>query len=581
MPNRKTIIFLTALISLFFALPILTLAQNQNQEEILSFDSQITVNTDSSLLVKETIQVNCLNQEIKHGIYRDFPTIYTNNNLRTKSKVGFKILSIKRDGQIENYHTESLNNGVRIYIGNSDTVLAPGIYTYEINYWTNRQLGYFTDHDELYWNVTGNGWAFPIDKATATVILPTGISADQIKLSGYTGPQGSQDINFTAEMKNNQPVFTTTQALGTYEGLTIVVGFPKGFVSEPTQLQKIIYILKDNAYLIVGLIGLIVLIIYYLKIWSKIGRDPKKGTIIPEYEPPTGMSPAEMRFLQKMKFDNKAFVATIIQMAIKGLVLIKQEKAIFGSKYLLVKSQKNAKTTTPEEQEILGALFSSSAEEIELKNKNYEEFQAAKKALTLSLKNKIENKLFKLNTKHFFIGIGISAITILLIFSLNGSPEFPVLAIPIIILLVIINSLFLWLLKAPTKEGRKILDQIEGFKWFLSVTEKDRMNFHNPPNKTPELFEKYLPYALALGVENKWAEQFNNVFEKLQQAGTPYVPAWYIGTHFNALNITGFTHSLGSSFGSAISSAATAPGSSSGFGGGSGGGGGGGGGGGW
>ncbi|MFA6410557.1 MAG: DUF2207 domain-containing protein [Candidatus Buchananbacteria bacterium] len=578
MTKNKGLVLAIALAGLFL-LPSLTSAQDFNQEKITSFDSQIIVNPDSSLLVKETIVVDALGQEIKHGIYRDFPTSYQKGLLI--SKVGFDLISVKKDNQNEDYHTESLDNGLRIYLGNADTLLSPGTYTYEIVYKTNRQLGYFADHDELYWNVTGNGWIFPIKKATATVILPAGITEEKIKLDGYTGSQGSQAKDFTFEIKNNQPTFTTTQTLNANEGLTIVVGFPKGFVTFPTQSQKIIYLLKDNSYLIVGLIGLMALIIFYLKIWLKVGRDPKKGTIIPEYEPPIGFSPAEMRFLQKMKFDNKAFVATIIEMAIKGLVLIKEEKAILGKKYLLVKTKKDNKNITQQEQGILEALFSLSKGEIELKNKNYEKFQAAKKVLTESLKAKIENKFFKLNLKYFLIGIAWSFATTISIFSLNANGPFPTLAIPIIVLLTIINFLFLWLLKAPTKEGRKILDQIEGFKWFLSVTEKDRMNFHNPPEKTPELFEKYLPYALALGVENKWAEQFSKVFEKLQQAGTPYVPIWYIGSGFHPGNIGGFTSSLGNSFSGAISSAATAPGSSSGFGGGAGGGGGGGGGGGW
>jgi uncharacterized membrane protein YgcG len=155
-------------------------------------------------------------------------------------------------------------------------------------------------------------------------------------------------------------------------------------------------------------------------------------------------------------------------------------------------------------------------------------------------------------------------------------------SVVLLIILLAANIVFLRLLKAPSVLGRKIMDGLDGFKWFLMVTEKDRLNFHNPPEKTPELFEKYLPYALALGVENQWAEQLTEVFSRLHDEGRDYTPVWYHGA-FSALALHDFTSSIGSSLGGAISSSSIAPGSSSGFGGGggSGGGGGGGGGGGW
>ena len=147
---------------------------------------------------------------------------------------------------------------------------------------------------------------------------------------------------------------------------------------------------------------------------------------------------------------------------------------------------------------------------------------------------------------------------------------------------MVLCGVFGHLLKAPTLQGRKVMDQAEGFKMFLSVTEKERMNLLNPPDQTPELFEKYLPYALALDVEQKWSEQFSTVFEKLAKAGTAYHPYWYGGMH-GGFRVNDFSSNLAGSFSNAISSSSTPPGSSSGGGGGgfSGGGGGGGGGGGW
>ena len=159
-------------------------------------------------------------------------------------------------------------------------------------------------------------------------------------------------------------------------------------------------------------------------------------------------------------------------------------------------------------------------------------------------------------------------------------------SIPLILTVALIissNMLYFSLLKAPTLAGRKLLDKIDGFKMYLEIAEKDELNLKNPPEKTPEIFEIYLPYAMALDVEQDWADKFSSVFAKLEQAGKEYHPNWYHGHHWNYHNLGGFTSAVGSNLSTAISSSSTAPGSSSGSGGGgsSGGGGGGGGGGGW
>jgi uncharacterized membrane protein YgcG len=153
----------------------------------------------------------------------------------------------------------------------------------------------------------------------------------------------------------------------------------------------------------------------------------------------------------------------------------------------------------------------------------------------------------------------------------------------IVLIAAVINWLFYELLKAPTLVGRELLDKIEGFKQYIDVAERHELDFKHPKGRSPELFEEYLPYALALGVEQQWGESFADVLGHAQTPGGGYSPTWYHGTHWNNSNVGNFTNSLGSSFTSAIASSSTAPGSSSGSGGGgsSGGGGGGGGGGGW
>src|SRR5262249_58422771 len=123
---------------------------DEQPERILSFDSFITVQDDGSMLVKETIKVRSAGEQIKHGIYRYFPTEYVNNFLRLRDSRPFEIVSVRRDGSAESYHTEDHERGQRVYFGSADYLLPPGIHTYELTYSTDRQLRFFSDHDELY-----------------------------------------------------------------------------------------------------------------------------------------------------------------------------------------------------------------------------------------------------------------------------------------------------------------------------------------------------------------------------------------------------------------------------------------------
>jgi uncharacterized membrane protein YgcG len=631
----KKIILFFAAISFFLigASPILA------QERVIEFQSDITINSDSSLLVTETITVEALGQEIKRGIYRDFPTIYQTGFFQ--SQVGFEVVSVKRDGADIKYSTENQSNGVRVYLGDMEVYIPEGIYTYELTYLTTGQLGYFEEHDELYWNVTGNGWIFPIEKASALVHLPAGIERDQqIRMDAFTGYAGSQIKGFESQIINGSPYFETMFTLRPEQGLTIVVGWPKGFVTEPTQQERNIALIIQNLGIIISLISLFLILVYFLWAWNKVGRDPNKQAIIAQYDPPRGFSPALMGYVYKMGYYPQLLTSSIISLAIKGYLKIEKDKH-----YKLLKLSENNDNLSEEQLKLVNEFFKKK-NSLVIKQSNHQEIRSGSSEFQNSLAIQNKGKYFNYNSGYFLVGAFISlfitlislmfldfilmptayfiliwlifwsiGITFLLIklfsdwvnfldeksFANLGKFIFTFLvSIPfiageiigiiifsttisfphvlILLLFFVVNIVFLILLKAPTVEGRKIMDEIEGFKLFLSVTEKDRMNFHNPPEKTPELFEKFLPYALALNVQNKWAEQFNEVFNKLHEQGRDYHPGWYAGA-FSASAIGGFSNSLSSSFGSAISSASTAPGSSSGFGGGGGSGGGGGGGG--
>jgi len=600
-------------------------------KRILRFSSHIVVYPDSSMTVTEEITIR--QTEARHGLVRDFPTTYRDRFGKTV-KVGLAVEEVRRDGGREPYHIKYEANGARIFLGEKNVILPPGTYTYTISYRTSHQLGYFQDFDELYWNVTGNGWPFPIDRAEAVIELPPG--AKVLEYDAYTGPQGARGKDFAVRPGDREIFFQTTRGLGPYQGLTVAVSWPKGLVRRPSVLSR-----DPGAFL--ALAGLLFLFWFYLAAWVKVGRDPAGGTIIPLFTPPHGFSPAAVRFLTHMGFDHKTFAAAVVDMAVKGHLLIQENEGVFT----LVQKTDSPAGLSKGEGKVARELFAD-GKEVELKNDNRTLIKDAIDALKSHLKLKLEKVYFVTNSVYLVPGLVISllafgavvaatpdrvtaafsslwlciwtvgcyflavvayrkwqavrtgglwgflgAILVTLIAlpffagELMGLGFFATTTSPIAALVlaavVLLNALFYHLLKAPTLRGRKIMDLVEGFKLYLSVAEKERLEVLTPPEKTPELFEKYLPYAMALDVENEWNEQFAEVLARAGEDGQPYSPRWYSGSSWDGFDSSGFASSLGSSLSGAISSSSSAPGSDSGSGGGgvSGGGGGGGGGGDW
>ena len=221
------------------------------QERIVDFASDVSIDANGSLLVVETIVVQVEGQQIKRGIFRDFPTRYDNHRGITVV-VPFEVLNVQRDGTAEQYKVEPMTNGMRVRIGNAQQMLPRGQHMYRISYRTGRQLGFFDQHDELYWNVTGNGWAFVIDRASARVRLPQPVPAEKLSAEAYTGPQGARDRNAKVSVAEGEFNFETTRRLAPNEGLTIVAMFPKGIVTAPSGLTKLRWTINDNIGELVG-----------------------------------------------------------------------------------------------------------------------------------------------------------------------------------------------------------------------------------------------------------------------------------------------------------------------------------------
>ncbi len=480
--------------------------------------------------------------------------------------------------QASDCHTEKRSNGVRVYFGSANRFLEQGEHEYQLVFITNRQIGFFKEHDELWWNVTGNGWMFPIEHVTATISFPFTVKRDELELNVYTGRYGSQESDAIAEVISGSKVrFESTRAFAAREGMSVIAAWPKGLMAEPGPGQKIAWFARDNGAAIILLSGLLLPLAWYFWAWNKVGRDPDKGVIIPRFEPPKKLSPAACRYVTDMSFNRNSFTAAVISLAVKGYLVIDEDDDEFTLRRTTGDTDSQL---TRGEQLTLNELLPGAGSSIIMDNKNYQDFQSARKALKKELKKEYLGRLFHLNSLYLAPPVLMSiAAAIIAAFFAGG----PAVWVTYLVLTLALHGAFNFLMRAPTPAGRLVMDEIEGFKMYLDTAEQDRLDRMRSPAMTPEVFETFLPYAYALGVENNWCNRFAREMPEDVRQQNGYHPNWYRGNFrgVDALNHLG--DDFGSSFSSAISSASSPPGSSSGSGGGgsSGGGGGGGGGGGW
>lgn len=561
---------------------VFSAAKLHAQERIQSYDILVEVRKDGSLDLTERIGVHAEGNSIRRGIYRDFPTRYR-DRFGNQVRVDLQVRSVEKNGVMEPWFTEKMTNGVRINTGNDNFLPVPADYVYTLRYTTTRQLGFFQDHDELYWNAIGTGWVFPIERGLVEVRLPSPVPVNQLHAEAYTGPQGAKGTAYVAEIPAPGVArYRLTDPLGSYEGFTIVLTFPKGLITAPTQSDKAKWILADNRGILIALAGFLLLLGYMFRKWSAVGRDPQKGIVIARYEPREGQTPGGLHYLQNMGYDMRSFTGDVLSLAVGGHLRIHEREKVFKNEWQLEQTQSpDASTMAAPQQALLHALFRNGSPLV-LKNTNATTVAGARDAHRKTLDKEFQPTYFKRNAKPLAFAWLIAIVTGIAAFALSGGFGIPVM-IGIGVLMLISLIVFARLIKAPTPEGRRLLDEIEGLKLYMSVAERDELKSMKGPNE-PVLdasrYEALLPFAVALGVEDAWTKKFTAAAGAAAAVQAANNMGWYSG-HGPVSNLGDFSRSIGSSLSSSISSASTPPGSSSGSGGGgsSGGGGGGGGGG--
>ena len=631
--------------ALLGALALLVLAWPAGAAEVINaFATDIVLRADRSVLVTETIDVTAEGREIRRGIYRDIPTTLINpDGSRLRSTL--TVIAVTRDGHSEPFRLENLGNGYqRIRIGDADVLLRSGRHRYVIRYTMTRMGRSFADHDELYWNATGNYWNFPILEAVARVRLPEGaVIAD---LSGYTGRPGStEQAVTTTRVADDTATFRATRQLASGEGLTVAATFQPGILVAPDDRERALWWLSDHRGVVVPLVAALLVLVYYALAWNAVGRDPEKGVIIPLFHPPRRFSPALLHYVHRWGWEKSgwtAFTASIFALGVKGLVTIDNS----GSKLRVAVTgrapgQEPEAALPPGEQVLFDFLNARGS--LRIDSRNGAAIDKTRRDFVSRIESENRQVYFRNNLLYTLGGMALSALGLgAMVYFEVLDPVFLIVAVvlgvaaglftsvlgrfwrgnlmsrfillvwltvaganmmgglarlvtsasldtPLVAALsiVLINIVFAILMRAPTVQGRRIMDQIDGFRMYLETAEANRLNLTGAPPMTVERFESILPYAIALGVEKPWSEHFQAELGRHAVADAPadYQPAWYSGRSWSTASSSFGSTAAAITSGMSAAMIASTPSSSSSSGGGgggsSGGGGGGGGGGGW
>ncbi len=508
-------------------------------DRITDFTSDITVLPDSSYQVVESIAYD-FGDVPGHGIFRDIPYKYHRPEGNFNVRVAIQKV-VDEQGSPYQYQVSNQGENVHIRIGDPDRTIT-GEYTFVIHYNVQRGINYFTDHDELYWNVTGSDWEVPILKARATISLPGNLKTEDVQLKCYTGPRGSDSSNCdqasdgaTATF-STRPTYQNNPHLLSYENLTVVVGIPKGILTAPSFIQQVLWFIQDNWIIFLP----ILLFLFLLWRWWNFGRDPESGKhIAPMYDPPKDLTPAEVGVLVDESADIKDISASLIQLAVKGYLKIKEieTKVLFfkGKDYEFIKVKEADEQLKQFEKLLMAGIFggSSTKKLSELKDKFYLSLKDIKAELYKSLTSAGYFPSNPETVRAIYYGVGTA---ILVAGGFLGGYLESYAMIGSLIACGLLLIIFAKLMPRKTAKGVESYIYILGLKLFLNRAEKKQLDFLNAPEKKPEVFEKLLPYAMVLGVEQAWAKEFADMYKE--------APDWYQGSNAAGWNTYLFVHSL-------------------------------------
>ena len=469
------------------------------------FQDHIIVSEDGSAVVTERITL--VFEGEWHGIHRTIPIEYPGPT-GTNYELFLDVTSITDGAGGKLKYDSSTTDGSRdlkIYI--PDAVDATR--TVEITYKVRNGTRFFDSHDEFYWNVTGNDWPVPIDHAAATVMFPDA-AAGSLSAQAFTGVYGSKQRDASAKIAGAEAMFETSAPLPMRGGLTIDVYIPKEILKEPSALTKLFWFVGGNPIVFLPLVTFVAMFVLW---WLK-GRDPDPGmSVAPMYEPPAGISPAEAGTLLDDAIHPRDITSTIVDLAVRGYIKIEEtaEKVLLFTQkdyvfHLIKPRDQWDANLAPHERVMLENIFAAGDETrlSSLKNRFYTSVPVIRQDIMAALKKKGIYLLDPESANGYSVGAAIAIVALFGLLQYFEWANFFNSAI-LLIVCVPVSALIWWLfarvMTAKTVKGGQTRVAVLGFQEFMNRVDGERLKL-----MPPTTFEKFLPYAMALGVEHHWAQ---------------------------------------------------------------------------
>jgi uncharacterized membrane protein YgcG len=552
-------------------------ATAQRSIVIERFAVEVDIHDDGTLDVVETIRPRFTGSW--NGIYRELPVEYrTPQGLNYTLRIDVRAVTDEAGATLR-YESRRHRHyrQLQIWVPGAENAAR----TLVIRYRVANGLRFFEQHDELYWNVTGDEWEMPIRAATALVRLPPG--AEGIRATSFTGGYGSQEQAARIDVREQAVYFETVRELGFKEGLTAVVGWNPGVVRRPGTADRVAGFLRSNLLLLIPL--LVFPGMWW--VWHTHGRDPRRRPIAVQYEPPANLTPAELGTLVDGRPDLRDITSSIVDLAVRGYLHIEEQEAskllglLSSTEYVftLRKPREEWASLQPHERKLLHAMFRSSIPSATaaklfgsrlsqegldsvslsaLQNRFYKDLPGIRDDLyeELTRRGYYTARPDRVKTAYLAGGLvlgGVVLVSGLVVSGAYGLSELSAIAAALLTAAIVCG--FGWFMPARTEDGTRALERVLGFEEFLSRVESDRFD---RVIKTPEMFEKYLPYAMALGVERNWARAFDDIYRQ--------PPEWYHGPATRGFRPALFAHNLTTMSTRAASAMTSAPRSSGGSG---------------
>jgi hypothetical protein len=563
---RRSKLRLYRVVVLFFFLLMFATALSAKSWRVADFNDTIFVHEDGSAVVHEHITLVFVGEW--HGIHRFIPVEYPGPQ-RTNYTLFLNVSGVTDGNGGKLKYESSTSNGFRdLKIFIPDAVNATR--TVEIDYTVRNGMRFFEDHDEFYWNVTGNDWPVPIDHASALVSFADS-AAGSLRAQAFTGAYGSAERGASADVRGSEVSFETSNPLPMRGGMTIDIFIPKGILKEPGAFTRLIWFLGSNPIVFLPFLTFAVM----FTLWWYKGRDPDPGlSVAPMYEPPAGMTPAEAGALLDDTIHPRDITSTLVDLAVRGFVKIEEvddKGLVFHHKdyiFHLLKPRDQWGGLAPHELVMLENVFAGgeATRLSSLKNRFYTAIPVIRQDIKSALKRKGMYLLDPDSANGYSIaGIVVIAAPFLMMQFLWNKPVFS--SIGLLIGCGIVSAIIWWLfarqMTAKTVQGGRTRVAVLGFQEFMNRVDAERLK-----RMPPDTFEKYLPYAMALGVEHHWAQAFAGIVQT--------APNWYVspngGVGFNPIFFSSSMHSMATDMHQAFVSAPRASSTGSGWSGGGGGG---------